>query len=85
MCKFSILLMAFQQPRTLMSIYQRKKIYVYLIEPQLLLKEERPKYITKVGTMTNPTMGYYQLTRTYNDEAAMMIKNSDIMLLDRYH
>ena len=57
----------YKSQKMLTSIYQRKKRCVDIIGPELLVSEERPKSIIKVGTMTNPVLRLSQSMYTYDD------------------
>ena len=52
--------------------------------PQLLLREEGPKYTIKVVTMTNPVVGWYHLMHAYDDETVIMTTNLKITWMNRY-
>ena len=60
------------------SLYQWTKLCVDLKGIYNLCTKIRPKYITKVSTITNPITEWFQLRLIYNDKKVMIIMNIEI-------
>ena len=67
-----------------MKKYTGYKICVNIKGPCNIRRIERPETITKFITMTNPIMGWFQLTHTYNYDTVTTKNNLEIMLSNKY-